>query len=160
MVLKDRPGDPREPQSRFGGLQPVTVEVPPNLATEITDRDARPGQFSGESGKQFFKDLLTPGEEPVGVAALRYAAARLAHSVQLVPVDDYDVRVSVGEDPSDKHPGHAPAKYHRTTSGETLGNCIRRERNRRSAGHGRDGIAFRASGERQCDQACLQSPPV
>ena len=39
-------------------------------------------------------------------------------------------------------------------------NCISRARNRRSAGHGRVGIAFRASGRRQCDQASLQSPPV
>jgi integrase/recombinase XerD len=42
----------------------------------------------------------------------------------------------------------------------TLGYCISRARNRRSAGHGRVGIAFHVSGRRQCDQASLQSPPV
>ena len=42
----------------------------------------------------------------------------------------------------------------------TLGYCISRARNRRSAGRGRVGIAFRAPGHRQCDQACLQNPPV
>jgi site-specific recombinase XerD len=42
----------------------------------------------------------------------------------------------------------------------TLGNCISRARSRRSAGHGRDGIAICASGCRQGDQACPQSPPV
>jgi len=42
----------------------------------------------------------------------------------------------------------------------TLGNFISWERNRRSAGHSRVGIAFGASGRRLCDQASLQSPPV
>jgi integrase len=42
----------------------------------------------------------------------------------------------------------------------TLGNCISRARNRRSADHGRVGIAFGASGRQQCDQASLKIPPV
>ena len=39
----------------------------------------------------------------------------------------------------------------------TLRNCIGRERNRRSAGHDRVGIALRASGQRRSDQALLQN---
>jgi integrase len=42
----------------------------------------------------------------------------------------------------------------------TLGNCIRRARNRRSAGHSQDAIAIHASQWRQRDQACFQTPPV
>ena len=92
--------------------QADALVVPAAVELDVPVQRAPGDQLVGQAGEQLFEDLAAPGQQPVGVAALRHAAALHARGWQQVPVDHGDAPVGVGQHPCRRQPGHAGPEHH------------------------------------------------
>ena len=94
-----------------GELVPADHEA--HLLQGLDPRRARGEELVNQAGQQLLHADLAPGQQRVGVPALRHRPPPVNPVRQRVAVDHRDALVRLGEGAGREHPGHAAADHHR-----------------------------------------------
>jgi hypothetical protein len=116
-----------------GRPQPLAVDNPPQVRSDVAGRHTGRGERCGDARKQLLDRLLASGKQGMGVERLWRGPPDTVHTEQTVAVHDNDLAVGVGERLASEHPGDtAPQdecpvtdkdarRTHRNPSGKVIG---------------------------------------
>ena len=105
--LEQRPADAQPDKPRVRPVHLPAAVDPAELRLEVDAAGAEADELLGEAREEVLEDLAAPGEQAVGVPALRYPAPRARGVVQDVTLDDRDAVEDLAEHARGHQPTHA-----------------------------------------------------